>query len=134
MCLFVLEVCCNACKKPIKASQYAAHAAYWFFIFAELCKSFSSSVELEQELDAPAVNKKPPRKERKKLPMTKTSILFQLWKRNINFCTRQNFIFLTSSRKIHYTGRAQKDRICRFQGYSCIRILCRRKDSNEALC
>ncbi|XP_012827973.1 PREDICTED: uncharacterized protein LOC105949221 [Erythranthe guttata] len=33
----------------------------------ELCKSFSSSVELEQELDAPAVNKKPPRKERKKI-------------------------------------------------------------------
>ncbi|KAL8047742.1 hypothetical protein ABFX02_07G020300 [Erythranthe guttata] len=57
-------VCCNACRKPIKASQYAAHA--------ELCKSFSSSVELEQEPDGPAVNKKPPRKERKKLPMTKT--------------------------------------------------------------
>ncbi|XP_011090857.1 uncharacterized protein LOC105171438 isoform X2 [Sesamum indicum] len=57
-------VCCNACRKPIKASQYAAHA--------ELCKSLSSRAEISLELDGPAVNKKPPRKERKKLLISQT--------------------------------------------------------------
>ncbi|KAL0414642.1 UNVERIFIED_CONTAM: hypothetical protein Sradi_1665900 [Sesamum radiatum] len=57
-------VCCNVCKKPIKASQYAAHA--------ELCKSLSSRAEISLELDGPAVNKKPPRKERKKLLISQT--------------------------------------------------------------
>ncbi|XP_075476424.1 uncharacterized protein LOC142517839 isoform X2 [Primulina tabacum] len=51
-------VCCNACKKPIKASQYTIHA--------ELCKSLISRAEVVPELDSSAVNKKPPRKERKK--------------------------------------------------------------------
>ncbi|PIN16044.1 hypothetical protein CDL12_11313 [Handroanthus impetiginosus] len=57
-------VCCNACKKPIKASQYAAHA--------ELCKSLSSVAESNLELDGPMVNRKPPRKERKKLLIAQT--------------------------------------------------------------
>ncbi|KAL3812792.1 hypothetical protein ACJIZ3_014060 [Penstemon smallii] len=52
-------VCCNACKKPIKASRYTAHA--------ELCTSLKSGAEIFQEPHGPAVNKKPPRKERKKL-------------------------------------------------------------------
>lgn len=26
MVVFIVKVCCNACKKPVKASQYAAHA------------------------------------------------------------------------------------------------------------
>ncbi|XP_057489220.1 uncharacterized protein LOC130775123 isoform X4 [Actinidia eriantha] len=52
-------VCCNACKKPIMASQYAAHA--------ELCKSLSSVEEIVSELNGGTGNKKPPRKERKKL-------------------------------------------------------------------
>ncbi|KAG8370054.1 hypothetical protein BUALT_Bualt14G0077700 [Buddleja alternifolia] len=56
-------VCCNACKKPIRASKYTAHA--------ELCKSLRE--ELILELDSPAVNKKPPRKERKKLPIARTN-------------------------------------------------------------
>ncbi|XP_051127557.1 uncharacterized protein LOC127249008 [Andrographis paniculata] len=51
-------VCCNACKKPLKASQYAAHA--------ELCKSLSSKPDAGLEHDGPTVNRKPPRKERKK--------------------------------------------------------------------
>ncbi|XP_047979495.1 uncharacterized protein LOC125221418 [Salvia hispanica] len=55
-------VCCNACKKPIKASHYAMHA--------ELCKSLSSRAEINVELDGPAVTKKPPRKERKKSQIT----------------------------------------------------------------
>ncbi|GMP76772.1 hypothetical protein CsSME_00033309 [Camellia sinensis var. sinensis] len=50
---------CNACKKPIKASQYAAHA--------ELCKSLSPAEEIVAELDGGTGHKKPPRKERKKL-------------------------------------------------------------------
>ncbi|XP_042064476.1 uncharacterized protein LOC121808143 isoform X2 [Salvia splendens] len=62
--LFVLEVCCNACKKPIKASHYAMHA--------ELCKSLSSRAEINVELDGPAVTKKPPRKERKKSQITQS--------------------------------------------------------------
>lgn len=57
-------VCCNACKKPIKASQYAAHA--------ELCKSLSSGAVINLELDGPAVTRKPPRKERKKSQITQT--------------------------------------------------------------
>lgn len=52
-------VCCNACKKPLKASQYAAHA--------ELCKSLSFAEEIVLEHDGGIGHKKPPRKERKKL-------------------------------------------------------------------
>ncbi|KAG6435488.1 hypothetical protein SASPL_100362 [Salvia splendens] len=60
-------VCCNACKKPIKASHYAMHA--------ELCKSLSSRAEINVELDGPAVTKKPPRKERKKSQITQSTKL-----------------------------------------------------------
>ncbi|KAK6930102.1 hypothetical protein RJ641_004196, partial [Dillenia turbinata] len=55
-------VCCNACKKPIKTSQYAVHA--------ELCKSLKSTEEIASELDGGAGHKKPPRKERKKSTLT----------------------------------------------------------------
>ncbi|RXH80287.1 hypothetical protein DVH24_041434 [Malus domestica] len=44
-------VCCNACKKPVKASQYAAHAGL---------------EETTLELDGSMGQRKPPRKERKK--------------------------------------------------------------------
>ncbi|XP_042054959.1 uncharacterized protein LOC121799613 isoform X2 [Salvia splendens] len=57
-------VCCNACKKPIKASHYTTHA--------ELCKSLGSRVEINVELNGPAVTKKPPRKERKKSQITQS--------------------------------------------------------------
>ncbi|KAF2311007.1 hypothetical protein GH714_019025 [Hevea brasiliensis] len=52
-------VCCNACKKPVKTSQYAAHA--------ELCRSFNSAEETTLELHGNVGHRKPPRKERKKL-------------------------------------------------------------------
>ncbi|XP_021656984.2 uncharacterized protein LOC110647455 isoform X2 [Hevea brasiliensis] len=52
-------VCCNACKKPVKTSQYAAHA--------ELCRSLNSAEETTLELDGNVGHRKPPRKERKKL-------------------------------------------------------------------
>ncbi|GLT61068.1 hypothetical protein SLA2020_338010 [Shorea laevis] len=52
-------VCCNACKKPIKASQYAAHAG--------LCRSLNSAEENILVLDGSTGSRKPPRKERKKL-------------------------------------------------------------------
>ncbi|CAK9145516.1 unnamed protein product [Ilex paraguariensis] len=51
-------VCCNACKKPVKASQYAAHA--------EVCKSLNFAEEGISELDGGTGHKKPPRKEKKK--------------------------------------------------------------------
>ncbi|KAM1103845.1 hypothetical protein EV1_012402 [Malus domestica] len=51
-------VCCNACKKPVKASQYAAHA--------ELCRLLNSTQETTLELDGSMGQRKPPRKERKK--------------------------------------------------------------------
>ncbi|XWS08652.1 hypothetical protein CRYUN_Cryun40dG0019900 [Craigia yunnanensis] len=51
-------VCCNACKKPVKASQYAAHA--------ELCRSLKTTEETILELDGSTRHRKPPRKERKK--------------------------------------------------------------------
>ncbi|KAG1365183.1 hypothetical protein COCNU_12G001830 [Cocos nucifera] len=50
-------VCCNACKKPVKASQYAAHA--------ERCKSLNYTTDLVLELDGGSGRKKPPRKGRK---------------------------------------------------------------------
>ncbi|XVF66290.1 hypothetical protein PTKIN_Ptkin10aG0023300 [Pterospermum kingtungense] len=52
-------VCCNACKKPVKASQYAAHA--------ELCRSLKTTEGTILELDGSIGHRKPPRKERKKL-------------------------------------------------------------------
>lgn len=52
-------VCCNACKKPIKASQYAAHA--------ERCSSISSTADTALERDGDNGHKKPPRKGRRKL-------------------------------------------------------------------
>lgn len=60
-------VCCNACKKPIKASQYVIHA--------ELCNSLNCSEEIGLELDGGTGNKKPPRKDRKKLLAVNSSIL-----------------------------------------------------------
>ncbi|KAI3505732.1 hypothetical protein L1887_27932 [Cichorium endivia] len=51
----LILVCCNSCKKPVKVSQYATHA--------EICKSLSSVIETTKEPG----QKKPPRKERKKL-------------------------------------------------------------------
>nr|XP_004503940.1 uncharacterized protein LOC101491263 isoform X2 [Cicer arietinum] len=52
-------VCCNTCKKPIKDSQFAAHA--------ELCRSLKPTVQTGLELDGNTGKRKPPRKERKKL-------------------------------------------------------------------
>ncbi|XP_017256598.1 uncharacterized protein LOC108226164 isoform X1 [Daucus carota subsp. sativus] len=52
-------VCCNACKKPVRANQFAAHA--------ELCRTFSS---VEEIVPVPKPNngtrRKRPPKERKK--------------------------------------------------------------------
>ncbi|KAG6558184.1 hypothetical protein Mapa_000365 [Marchantia paleacea] len=52
-------VSCNSCKKPIKASHFAAHA--------ERCRSMTASEDTVAELDGGANHKKPPRKARKKL-------------------------------------------------------------------
>ncbi|XP_057860031.2 uncharacterized protein LOC131068777 isoform X9 [Cryptomeria japonica] len=55
-------VSCKTCKKPIKASQYAAHA--------ERCKSLSASDDTGLELDGGTGHKRPPRKVRKKVQTT----------------------------------------------------------------
>lgn len=52
-------VCCNFCKKPVKASQFVIHE--------ELCRSLGIAEELLSELDSGTGNRKPPRKERKKV-------------------------------------------------------------------
>ncbi|CAB4262790.1 unnamed protein product [Prunus armeniaca] len=52
-------VCCNACKRPVKASQYVAHA--------ELCRSLNAVQETTLEPDGSMGQRKPPRKEKKKL-------------------------------------------------------------------
>ncbi|XP_020221231.1 uncharacterized protein LOC109803941 isoform X3 [Cajanus cajan] len=52
-------VCCNICKKPIKDSQFAAHA--------ELCRSLKLTEHATLEPDGSTGNRKPPRKEKKKL-------------------------------------------------------------------
>ncbi|KAI9196291.1 hypothetical protein LWI28_022667 [Acer negundo] len=52
-------VCCKACKRPVKASQYAAHA--------ELCRSLITTEESILDVHGGTGHRKPPRKERKKL-------------------------------------------------------------------
>ncbi|KAJ7955040.1 Sgf11 (Transcriptional regulation protein) protein [Quillaja saponaria] len=52
-------VCCNNCKKPVKSSQYSTHA--------ELCRSLKFAEETVLELHGGLGNRKPPRKEKKKL-------------------------------------------------------------------
>ncbi|KAK7245716.1 hypothetical protein RIF29_40565 [Crotalaria pallida] len=52
-------VWCNVCKKPIKDSQYAAHA--------ELCRSLTLTEQTSLELNGSTGNRKPARKEKKKL-------------------------------------------------------------------
>ncbi|KAG5098558.1 hypothetical protein JHK82_048412 [Glycine max] len=74
------EVCYNTCKKPIKDSQFAAHA--------ELCRSLQLTKQTMLELDDNIGNRKPPRKEKKKLGASSASILkirIQLLYCNINF-------------------------------------------------
>ncbi|KAL2341172.1 hypothetical protein Fmac_009112 [Flemingia macrophylla] len=51
-------VCCNICKKPIKDSQFAAHA--------ELCRSLKLTEHARLEQDGSTGNRKPLRKEKKK--------------------------------------------------------------------
>ncbi|KAK7303160.1 hypothetical protein RJT34_14061 [Clitoria ternatea] len=58
-------VCCNICKKPIKDSQFAAHA--------ELCKSLKVTEKTTLELDGSTRNRKPPRKEKKKLSTSRAN-------------------------------------------------------------
>lgn len=53
-----MKVCCNSCKKPVKASQFVVHA--------ERCSSLSFTEELFPDLDTGLGNRKPPRKGRKK--------------------------------------------------------------------
>ncbi|KAJ6911623.1 hypothetical protein NC652_022036 [Populus alba x Populus x berolinensis] len=61
-------VCCNACKKPVMASQYAAHAGFFLLVFfSEVCRLLNSAEEMTLELDGGTGCRKPPRKERKKL-------------------------------------------------------------------
>ncbi|XP_028781429.1 uncharacterized protein LOC114737651 isoform X2 [Neltuma alba] len=55
-------VCCNACKKPVQASQYTAHA--------ELCRSLKYTEQTILEIDGSMGYRKPPRKEKKKLSST----------------------------------------------------------------
>ncbi|KAJ7980208.1 Sgf11 (Transcriptional regulation protein) protein [Quillaja saponaria] len=51
-------VLCNDCKKPVKSSQFVAHA--------ELCRSLKCVEETVLELHGSTGNRKPPRKEKKK--------------------------------------------------------------------
>ncbi|XP_020245813.1 uncharacterized protein LOC109823829 isoform X3 [Asparagus officinalis] len=55
-------VCCNACGKPVKASQFAAHE--------ERCKSISSKENADQELYGGADQKKPSKKGRQRIQLT----------------------------------------------------------------
>ncbi|KAG4934059.1 hypothetical protein JHK87_048061 [Glycine soja] len=75
------EVCYNTCKKPIKDSQFAAHAGFLTpcvskgtniepsipLFFSELCRSLQLTKQTMLELDDNIGNRKPPRKEKKKL-------------------------------------------------------------------
>uniref|UniRef100_A0A2P2KPY9 SAGA-associated factor 11 n=1 Tax=Rhizophora mucronata TaxID=61149 RepID=A0A2P2KPY9_RHIMU len=63
-------VCCNACKKPVKASQYAAHA--------EICRSLTSAGEMLLDTSGGIGHRRPPRKERKKLLSSYSSIQYSL--------------------------------------------------------
>ncbi|AET04742.2 hypothetical protein MtrunA17_Chr8g0384271 [Medicago truncatula] len=52
-------VCCKNCKRPVTDSQFAAHA--------ELCRSLKLTEQTCLKLDGNTGNRKPPRKQRKKL-------------------------------------------------------------------
>ncbi|KAL8161941.1 hypothetical protein V2J09_013430 [Rumex salicifolius] len=52
------QVCCHACKKPVKTSQYAAHA--------ELCRSLMPTNEFLSDRNGDAGPKRPPKMERKR--------------------------------------------------------------------
>nr|KAJ0202606.1 hypothetical protein LSAT_V11C500246740 [Lactuca sativa] len=66
----LILVCCDSCKKPLKVSQYATHAGIIIFLVLDkpfyICKSLSSVTDNTTEI----IQKKPPRKERKKLQNT----------------------------------------------------------------
>lgn len=49
-------VCCNVCKKPVKAGQYATHV--------ERCRLINSTEHMTVELDGGSSHKRPPRKKR----------------------------------------------------------------------
>lgn len=71
-------VCCNSCKKPLKASQYAAHA--------ELCKTLTCLGGVVSEPDAGAGNKKPQRRERKKLLSTYVNQAIKAGEQELSEC------------------------------------------------
>ncbi|XP_020101645.1 uncharacterized protein LOC109719403 isoform X3 [Ananas comosus] len=73
---------CNACKKPIKESQYAAHA--------ERCRSFSSNRDSVVELDGDSGHKKPLRKGRKISQSSNGSILSSRTMRSLDHITTVN--------------------------------------------
>ncbi|XP_072997772.1 uncharacterized protein [Typha latifolia] len=58
---------CNSCKKPIKASQYAAHS--------ERCRLLAPIRDTALDLEVDSGHKKPPRKGRKMSQATNGSIL-----------------------------------------------------------
>ncbi|KAJ3681111.1 hypothetical protein LUZ60_015600 [Juncus effusus] len=68
-------VCCNACKKPIKASQYAIHA--------ERCGSLNSVTDSSIGIDNDLAPTKPPRKGRKMSEITTNTSINQISRTNM---------------------------------------------------
>ena len=71
---------------------------FFFFIFSELCRSLNCTEEVILELNGSTGNRKPPRKERKKLLTAYASILLKWkilhgFKWQASWCLRQLFSY-----------------------------------------
>ncbi|XP_048136154.1 uncharacterized protein LOC115748457 isoform X2 [Rhodamnia argentea] len=92
-------VCCNACKKPIKASQYMAHA--------DICRFLNSTQEAIAVPNGTGRGKRPPRKERKKSTTPK---------QGFTVGEQGNYEFvkdtITVASQFRYNGNQQSSSLC----------------------
>ncbi|KAF8038194.1 hypothetical protein BT93_B0910 [Corymbia citriodora subsp. variegata] len=109
-------VCCNACKKPIKASQYMAHA--------DTCKLLNCTQEAVLEPNGTGRGKRPPRKERKKSTTPK---------QGLTVGEQGNYEFvkdtITVESQFYYKGNQQSPSLClEVKGNSASQVVPRSKD------
>ncbi|XP_056161635.1 uncharacterized protein LOC130135855 isoform X1 [Syzygium oleosum] len=109
-------VCCNACKKPIKASQYMAHQ--------DICRLLNSTQEAVLEPNGTGRGKRPPRKERKKSTTPK---------QGLTIGEQGNYEFvkdtITVEPQFRYNGNQQSSSLClEVKGNSTSQVVPRSKD------
>ncbi|XP_010036727.1 uncharacterized protein LOC104425655 isoform X3 [Eucalyptus grandis] len=107
---------CNACKKPIKASQYMAHA--------DTCRLLNSTQEAVLEPNGTGRGKRPPRKEKKKSTTPKQGLTVG---EQGNYEFVKNTITVES--QFRYNGNQQSPSLClEVKGNSASQLVSRSKD------